>query len=835
MDGIALPVQSDSALSRFSQANGAVPTSSSGGEQNEESESIVLSPDDTEALINVPWPNRVAEAALYIEDAFEGTTHLRPLNGDMNRLMFLGHLYMKPWIKFVINMQVLLCFFELPGWCARNESCSASLEHGRLTGIWNSGTPFFGTITNTTVFDTSIKYPLFGIPIMPMWAASLTELLLLAIQGLDIGLQMGAQGLSRYFCKGPRLQPWAAVTYVLLLIDTLVRVGIPYPAGYFAPYLRVIMMCVYSPSICRELRLVWRTTVPLVGILVVLASFLLFNAWVGILIFAANIPGSQGGVYFTSLWETGWQLFILLTTANYPDVMMPAYNTARFAVVFFGLFVTLGTFFLVNIVTAVVSNAYNALLEDEIAERAEFCQTNLKRAFVLLDTDQVGSLGRERIEEVFKELNHYKQVITFIDKDRARVLFAALDASRDGEISFSEFEEICVLLSIRVRRIADERSFIGRSCPTIFSSKCVQHVEKMVRSDHFEYFIDLLLLINGVLLVIEDRHILDGSEIDLNASDKKWSSAVEDAFTALFAIEMGLKLLGLGLNRYISQYSNLFDGTITLISIAASIVQAVKPDDGPGGWSARYVLAIRLGRLWRLLGKFAKIRMIVDTFLHMLPAAGKLFQVMFVTMFAFSILGEQLFGGVINFGPQHDKLSQTSFGKADYYANNFNDYASGMVVCFELLVVNNWFVLTEGFASVYPMPVARLYFTAVYVFGVLVCLNIVLAFALDAYDKVGENLEKEKMLIAQLRSPSDAGSKTLEELEEEADRASIAGGREYSQSIVEAQSRLHVWLPSHLQEDKEGHLQRAQMALVNTSPRGFGSSGKRVHDAHPRV
>ena len=62
-------------------------------------------------------------------------------------------------------------------------------------------------------------------------------------------------------------------------------------------------------------------------------------------------------------------------------------------------------------------------------------------------------------------------------------------------------------------------------------------------------------------------------------------------------------------------------------------------------------------------------------------------------------------------------------------------------------------------------------------------------------------------------SPSDA-VKTLEEAEEEADRIALAGGREYSQSIIEAQSRLHVWLPTHLQEDKEGHLHRAQVALA---------------------
>ena len=38
--------------------------------------------------------------------------------------------------------------------------------------------------------------------------------------------------------------------------------------------------------------------------------------------------------------------------------------------------------------------------------------------------------------------------------------------------------------------------------------------------------------------------------------------------------------------------------------------------------------------------------------------------------------------------------------QANYYANNFNDLASGLVVCFELLVVNNWFIICEGFAQV---------------------------------------------------------------------------------------------------------------------------------------
>ena len=53
------------------------------------------------------------------------------------------------------------------------------------------------------------------------------------------------------------------------------------------------------------------------------------------------------------------------------------------------------------------------------------------------------------------------------------------------------------------------------------------------------------------------------------------------------------------------------------------------------------------------------------------------------------------------------KLMNVSFGAADYFPNNFNDLGSGMVVCFELLVVNNWFIIADGFAAVSPMPMAH--------------------------------------------------------------------------------------------------------------------------------
>ena len=64
---------------------------------------------------------------------------------------------------------------------------------------------------------------------------------------------------------------------------------------------------------------------------------------------------------------------------------------------------------------------------------------------------------------------------------------------------------------------------------------------------------------------------------------------------------------------------------------------------------------------------------------------------------------------------------------------NFNDVESAFVTLFCILVVNNWFVVVDGFAAVASRDVARVYFLSFYVIGVLLFLNIVVAFILDAF------------------------------------------------------------------------------------------------------
>jgi len=131
--------------------------------------------------------------------------------------------------------------------------------------------------------------------------------------------------------------------------------------------------------------------------------------------------------------------------------------------------------------------------------------------------------------------------------------------------------------------------------------------------------------------------------------------------------------------------------------------------------------------------------------------AFKLVQLLLIMQLLFSAVGMQAFGGLINYGPQRAALEKSTFGSSNYYANNFNDLASGMVVCFELLVVNNWFILADGFCQVAHVAGVRAFFLSVYIIGVLVCLNVVTSFAIDSYNEVvsaGKDLSSRESVAA---------------------------------------------------------------------------------------
>ena len=74
-----------------------------------------------------------------------------------------------------------------------------------------------------------------------------------------------------------------------------------------------------------------------------------------------------------------WSLFICLTTANFPDIMMPIYDHGRVFAFFFCIYLVLGLFFGLNMVTAVTYQTYTDEY-DKYAPPAEWHLRPLRRS-----------------------------------------------------------------------------------------------------------------------------------------------------------------------------------------------------------------------------------------------------------------------------------------------------------------------------------------------------------------------------------------------------------------------------------------------------------------------
>lgn len=138
----------------------------------------------------------------------------------------------------------------------------------------------------------------------------------------------------------------------------------------------------------------------------------------------------------------------------------------------------------------------------------------------------------------------------------------------------------------------------------------------------------------------------------------------------------------------------------------------------------------RFYRFFRLILKITYIKVIYMSLVEFFPYIKTIFFTLGLMFFFFYGLGNHIFGGHLNESQRH-KLEDTKL-PGDYIYNNFNDAQSGIILLFELIVVNNWMVNAAVHVTVMNNNhFYRIFFIIWYFFGVILAVNIVVAFIID--------------------------------------------------------------------------------------------------------
>ena len=405
-----------------------------------------------------------------------------------------------------------------------------------------------------------------------------------------------------------------------------------------------------------------------------------------------------------------------------------------------------------SIFLAVVYNNYRKNLKMEVKEIVDRKRDLISKAFNLMKADV---FGREVIiQNDFMQL--LRMTMPSSSEQYFKVLWSVLDADQNGYIDQSEFTILPDILNIKVSEI--RANLFERYIPHIYTHKYSKLLIRVVKHKYFRYFFDAIILVNAAVILSSYEYI-------------EWG------FLSVFTIEIFLKIYAFGFSMFISKYWNLFDSviigsafifniidnaryTMSSSSLEINLFLICRGDENGGFIILDVLLILRVLRIIKIFHGIDSFKMILNTIFHILPSLFTYVGVLFVFIYIFAIVGMESFKGRIQFfGPDtynttdpdkmwcgNTALKDSTFYKDKYCANNFNDIGSAFIVLFELLVVNQWHVITEGFVLATGSKATRIFFIFYHLISVILILNIFTAFVLEAflleYSYTKGNLEK---------------------------------------------------------------------------------------------
>ena len=132
-----------------------------------------------------------------------------------------------------------------------------------------------------------------------------------------------------------------------------------------------------------------------------IAVYIIYFSWIGMRMFKGSI---EGITYFDDFGDACFNMLVLMTTSNYPDVMLPAYRESRPACIFFIVYLIFGLFLFMNLLLAIFYSNYKMRYEKAIDSFVDVRTTYLENQFNELDEGGKGYLNKEEALEMFNQV-----------------------------------------------------------------------------------------------------------------------------------------------------------------------------------------------------------------------------------------------------------------------------------------------------------------------------------------------------------------------------------------------------------------------------------------------
>ncbi|CAK9047553.1 unnamed protein product, partial [Durusdinium trenchii] len=515
----------------------------------------------------------------------------------------------------------------------------------------------------------------------------------------------------------------------------------------------LILMCA-TKFLRRTLNRLWLAFVDFWTVLASLALCVIFFVWLGIVIFARTKEGEN---HFDEWSQSAASLWILFTTANFPDVMVDSYTNVRMSFFFFFFYLVISLYLLNNILLAAVYDAYKDQLRNQLQTFYRKQSYSIDRAFQLLadhsappglntrharagpnelaerDPELVGSEEQDREAGVAATCIGSKRDHSFVQQ-QALQTFQALDSDGSSCITKDEFKLVVHVLSdpqiyIPLRPLPEASSTTwGRRLRFLFQKGIAWRHRRLPwwMVVDFVVFLEIALAFGQTCIFVSP---VGGKFNDQPLAPRSIWFRLLSLTTGFVFVNMILQIVTFGLDRFWNRRRLRHRFDLLSISALCGLEIASCCFSSPPDYLLRTLLVLHISRGICLTEHVPPLRYLAAMVAHLVPVYSQLGLLLFLVYYIFATVGVQLFGGLIDV--HNPNLDHTGFAEAQYWPLNFNDFLSALVTLFCLMVVNNWYVVADGFMAV-TSNYSAIFFVCFFVSVNLVVLNILMTLILES-------------------------------------------------------------------------------------------------------
>uniref|UniRef100_A0A3P8RT04 Sodium channel protein n=1 Tax=Amphiprion percula TaxID=161767 RepID=A0A3P8RT04_AMPPE len=396
---------------------------------------------------------------------------------------------------------------------------------------------------------------------------------------------------------------------------------------------------------------------------------------------------------YTSFDTFGWaflSLFRLMTQDYWENLYHQTLRSAgKTYMVFFVVVIFLGSFYLVNLILAVVAMAYE---EQNQATIAEACQK--EREF------------QQAMERLKKEQQVALTCLVHFEIPRKK-LCSTTKLHRESHSFYIELEEAHKKCH-PCWYVFAHRYLVWECCPCWLRVK--QLVKVMVMDPFLDLAITVCIVLNTLFMAMEHYPMTDEFNGMLSIGNL--------VFSGIFTAEMVLKIIALDPYYYFQTGWNIFDSIIVCLSLMELGLSDVE------GLSV--LRSFRLLRVFKLARSWPTLNTLIKIIGNSMGALGNLTLVLAIIVFIFAVVGMQLFGK--NYQDCVCKISKD----CALPRWHMKDFFHSFLIVFRVLC-GEWIETMWDCMEVAGQPLCILVFMLVMVIGNLVLLNLFLALLLSSF------------------------------------------------------------------------------------------------------